>query len=214
MPNHPEVRVRFAPSPTGWLHVGGARTAYFNWLFARQNGGAFVLRVEDTDVARSSETSESGVLDDLAWLGLDWDEGPDRGGPFGPYRQSERLAIYREAADRLLVSGAAYPVLLHRCRARGAASGSTRGGKAAALRRSLPPSHAGRARCRASGGQRPRVCASPSSRATGCSRISCAARCASHPAWSATSCCCARAACRPTTSRASWTMPAMRYHAT
>jgi glutamyl-tRNA synthetase len=109
MPNHPEVRVRFAPSPTGWLHVGGARTAYFNWLFARQNGGAFVLRVEDTDVARSSETSESGVFDDLAWLGLDWDEGPDRGGPFGPYRQSERLAIYREAADRLLVSGAAYP---------------------------------------------------------------------------------------------------------
>src|SRR5262245_48737393 len=104
-----QVRVRFAPSPTGWLHVGGARTAYFNWLFARQHRGAFVVRVEDTDAARSSETSESGVLDDLAWLGLDWDEGPDRDGPFGPYRQSERLALYREAGDRLVASGAAYP---------------------------------------------------------------------------------------------------------
>jgi glutamyl-tRNA synthetase len=89
--------------------VGGARTAYFNWLFARQHGGAFVLRVEDTDVARSSETSESGVLDDLAWLGFDWDEGPDKGGPFGPYRQSERLPLYREAGDRLLARGTAYP---------------------------------------------------------------------------------------------------------
>ena len=109
MPSHPEVRVRFAPSPTGWLHVGGARTAYFNWLFARQHGGAFVLRVEDTDVARSTDVSESGVLDDLAWLGLDWDEGPDKGGPFGPYRQSERLVLYHAAGDRLLASDAAYP---------------------------------------------------------------------------------------------------------
>jgi glutamyl-tRNA synthetase len=103
------VRVRFAPSPTGWLHVGGARTAYFNWLFARQHQGAFVIRVEDTDVARSTEQSESGVLDDLRWLGLTWDEGPDLGGPHGPYRQSERLALYRESADRLMASGLAYP---------------------------------------------------------------------------------------------------------
>ena len=103
------VRVRFAPSPTGWLHVGGARTAYFNWLFARQQGGAFVIRIEDTDVERSSEASEQGVLDDLRWLGLAWDEGPDRGGPFAPYRQSERLGLYREHAGRLLESGAAYP---------------------------------------------------------------------------------------------------------
>src|SRR5262250_3880897 len=103
------VRVRFAPSPTGWLHVGGARTAYFNWLFARQHGGAFVLRVEDTDVQRSSDASESGVLEDLRWLGLEADEGPDRGGPHGPYRQSERLTLYREQADRLLARGAAYP---------------------------------------------------------------------------------------------------------
>jgi nondiscriminating glutamyl-tRNA synthetase len=103
------VRVRFAPSPTGSLHVGGARTAYFNWLFARQHGGALVLRVEDTDVERSSADSESGVLDDLRWLGLDWDEGPDRGGPHGPYRQSERLGLYREHAELLVAQGAAYP---------------------------------------------------------------------------------------------------------
>ncbi|MGH7730946.1 MAG: glutamate--tRNA ligase, partial [Candidatus Eiseniibacteriota bacterium] len=103
------VRVRFAPSPTGFLHVGGARTAYFNWLFARQHGGALVLRIEDTDVERSSADSESGVLDDLRWLGLDWSEGPDRGGPHGPYRQSERLALYRERAELLVAQGAAYP---------------------------------------------------------------------------------------------------------
>ena len=103
------VRVRFAPSPTGWLHVGGARTAYFNWLFARQHGGAFVLRIEDTDVERSSDASEQGVLDDLAWLGLDPDEGPAQGGPHGPYRQSERRALYREQAEALRAQGAAYP---------------------------------------------------------------------------------------------------------
>ena len=89
--------------------MGGARTAYFNWLFARQRGGALVLRIEDTDVERSSEASERGVLDDLRWLDLDWDEGPDRGGPLGPYRQSERLEIYRSWADRALASGPAYP---------------------------------------------------------------------------------------------------------
>ncbi len=102
------VRVRFAPSPTGWLHVGGARTAYFNWLLARQHQGAFVLRIEDTDAARSSDASERGVLDDLRWLGLEWDEGPDAGGPHGPYRQSERLGLYRERADALIAAGRAY----------------------------------------------------------------------------------------------------------
>jgi len=106
-PDRP-VRVRFAPSPTGWLHVGGARTAYFNWLFARQHGGAFVLRIEDTDAERSTAASEAGVLADLRWLDLGWDEGPDVGGPYGPYRQSERLAIYREHAERLRAQGAAY----------------------------------------------------------------------------------------------------------
>jgi nondiscriminating glutamyl-tRNA synthetase len=100
--------VRFAPSPTGHLHVGGARTALFNWLFARREGGAFILRVEDTDRVRSTEESELAVLDDLKWLGLDWDEGPGAGGTFGPYRQSERLDIYREHADRLLEGGAAF----------------------------------------------------------------------------------------------------------
>lgn len=104
-----EVRVRFAPSPTGWLHVGGARTAYFNWLFARQHGGRMVLRIEDTDAERSSAESEAGVLGDLRWLDLDHDEGPDVGGPFGPYRQSERLDVYRAAAARLVAAERAYP---------------------------------------------------------------------------------------------------------
>ncbi len=102
------VRVRFAPSPTGHLHVGSARTALFNWLFARHEGGAFVLRIEDTDLARSTVESERAVLDDLAWLGLAWDEGPDVGGAYGPYRQSERLEIYREHAERLLAEGKAF----------------------------------------------------------------------------------------------------------
>src|SRR3970040_2409249 len=84
-------RVRFAPSPTGYLHVGGARTALFNWLYARRHGGTFVLRIEDTDVARSSSDMVAGILDGLRWLGLNWDEGPGAGGPYGPYLQSERL---------------------------------------------------------------------------------------------------------------------------
>ncbi|NOT33796.1 MAG: glutamate--tRNA ligase [Candidatus Eisenbacteria bacterium] len=103
------MRVRFAPSPTGWLHVGGARTALFNWLFARRHGGVLVLRIEDTDLERSSAASEQAVLEDLAWLELDWDEGPDRGGPHGPYRQSERIALYKERAELLVAQGAAYP---------------------------------------------------------------------------------------------------------
>lgn len=102
------TRVRFAPSPTGLLHVGNARTALFNWLLARGTGGRFVLRIEDTDVERSTEASATAILDDLRWLGLDWDEGPDVGGPYGPYRQSERLDHYRAHAARLLESGAAY----------------------------------------------------------------------------------------------------------
>jgi nondiscriminating glutamyl-tRNA synthetase len=102
------VRVRFAPSPTGHLHVGGARTAIFNWLFARRHGGTFIIRVEDTDQARSTRESEQMVLDDLRWLGLDWEEGPDVGGPHAPYRQSERVDIYSRAAQQLLGSGHAY----------------------------------------------------------------------------------------------------------
>jgi nondiscriminating glutamyl-tRNA synthetase len=102
------VRVRFAPSPTGSLHVGGARTALFNWFFARGQQGSFVLRIEDTDVVRSTAESEGGVLEDLKWLRVDWDEGPDCGGSYGPYRQSERKDIYREFALKLLGSGNAY----------------------------------------------------------------------------------------------------------
>ena len=102
------MRLRFAPSPTGLLHVGNARTALFNWLMARGAGGTFVLRVEDTDVERSTRQSEAGIIEDLRWLGLDWDEGPDVGGSRGPYRQSERLALYQSYADRLIRSGTAY----------------------------------------------------------------------------------------------------------
>jgi glutamyl-tRNA synthetase len=101
MTNEREVRVRFAPSPTGALHIGGARTAYFNWLFARKHGGTFILRIDDTDQQRSTEASYRQILDSLRWLGINWDEGPEVGGPYGPYRQSERLAIYREQLERL-----------------------------------------------------------------------------------------------------------------
>src|SRR3989475_2777213 len=101
-------RVRFAPSPTGYLHVGGARTALFNWLFARRHGGVFVLRIEDTDVERSSAEMVEGILDGLRWLGLDWDEGPHVGGPYAPYFQSERLNRYRQVAQQLVASGSAY----------------------------------------------------------------------------------------------------------
>jgi glutamyl-tRNA synthetase len=102
------VRVRFAPSPTGYLHVGGARTALFNWLYARRHGGTFVLRIEDTDAERSSTDMVTGILDGLTWLGLDWDEGPGVGGPYGPYFQTERVDRHRAAAVRLVASGHAY----------------------------------------------------------------------------------------------------------
>jgi nondiscriminating glutamyl-tRNA synthetase len=102
------VRVRFAPSPTGQLHVGNARTALFNFLFARKTGGAFVLRLEDTDVERSTAEAEKTILEDLHWLSLDWDEGPDRPGNFGPYRQSERLETYRRYVLELLEKEHAY----------------------------------------------------------------------------------------------------------
>jgi glutamyl-tRNA synthetase len=101
-------RVRFAPSPTGYLHVGGARTALFNWLYARRHGGVFVLRIEDTDVERSSDEMVTGILDGLRWLGLDWDEGPDLDGPHAPYFQSQRLEKYRAAARGLVDSGKAF----------------------------------------------------------------------------------------------------------
>lgn len=102
------VRVRFAPSPTGKLHVGGARTAIYNWAFARANGGAFILRIDDTDPTRSTDENEQIIPRAMRWLGLDWDEGPGVGGPCGPYKQTERIAIYREAAQKLMDEGKAY----------------------------------------------------------------------------------------------------------
>jgi len=113
------VRVRIAPSPTGDPHVGTAYIALFNYAFARKHGGQFVLRVEDTDQERSSRSSEVAIFEALRWLGLQWDEGPDVGGPFGPYRQSERTSIYREHADVLLAKGAVYRCFCQRARGAG-----------------------------------------------------------------------------------------------
>lgn len=102
------IRVRFAPSPTGYLHIGGARTALFNWLYARHYQGTFVLRIEDTDRVRSTEEAVQAILDGMKWLGLDWDEGPEKGGEYGPYFQTERLSSYKYFVDQLLDSGNAY----------------------------------------------------------------------------------------------------------
>ena len=132
------VRVRFAPSPTGHLHVGNARTALFNWLLARRHGGVFILRIEDTDAERSTRASEQSILEDLRWLGLTWDEGPDVGGPHAPYRQSERLESYGETADALLARGLAY-----RCFCTPAQLETER---QAALAGGLPPRYSGRCR--------------------------------------------------------------------
>lgn len=103
-----QLRVRFAPSPTGPFHIGGARSALFNWLLARREGGKLILRIEDTDLERSSRESEDNIKEALRWLGIDWDEGVDAGGPYGPYRQTERLGLYREYTDKLLAAGRAY----------------------------------------------------------------------------------------------------------
>ena len=157
------VRVRFAPSPTGQLHVGNARTALFNWLFARGRGGLFILRIEDTDIERSEARYEPQLMADLKWLGLDWDEGPDVGGAHGPYRQSDRLHLYRKYAEQLIASGAAYycfcsaeqleadrqaalaegrqPKYSGRCRAIPAAQAGARRqrGEGASVRLNIPP---------------------------------------------------------------------------
>jgi len=101
-------RLRFAPSPTGYLHIGGARTALFNWLWARRTGGRFILRIEDTDQGRSTKEAEEAIFDGLRWLGLEWDEGPGLGGPHGPYFQMQRLELYRSYTERLMARGRAY----------------------------------------------------------------------------------------------------------
>jgi nondiscriminating glutamyl-tRNA synthetase len=132
------MRVRFAPSPTGLLHVGNARTALFNWLLARGSGGTFVLRIEDTDAERSTRESERGILEDLTWLGLQWDEGPDVGGAHGPYRQSERLGLYLSYARELVQSAKAYYCF---CSAE-----QLEADRRAALEAGRPPQYAGRCR--------------------------------------------------------------------
>ena len=132
------VRTRVAPSPTGDPHVGTAYVALVNYCFARKHGGEFILRIEDTDQARSTAESERAILETLHWCGLDWDEGPDVGGPHGPYRQSERSAIYREYAEKLLASGHAFKCFCTPQRLGGDARGAARRRAAAALRRLLP----------------------------------------------------------------------------
>src|SRR6201992_898784 len=104
----PPVRVRFAPSPTGYLHIGGGRTALFNWLWARQQKGTFILRIEDTDRERSTQASVQAILDGMKWMGLDWDEGPEVGGPHEPYFQTQRLKTYDAYAEKLIAGGKAY----------------------------------------------------------------------------------------------------------
>jgi glutamyl-tRNA synthetase/nondiscriminating glutamyl-tRNA synthetase len=132
------MRVRFAPSPTGHLHVGNARTALFNWLMARGSQGTFILRIEDTDVERSTRDSEAAILEDLRWLGLLWDEGPDVGGPHGPYRQSERLHLYHSYANELIAAGHAYHCF---CSAE-----RLEADRQAAIASGLPPRYAGTCR--------------------------------------------------------------------
>ena len=132
------LRVRFAPSPTGHLHVGNARTALFNWLLARGQGGTFILRIEDTDAERSTAVSEASILEDLRWLGLDWDEGPDAGGPHGPYRQSERLTLYLSYAQDLLSRGLAYHCFC--------SPGQLEQERQAAFAANQPPKYSGRCR--------------------------------------------------------------------
>jgi glutamyl-tRNA synthetase len=132
------VRTRFAPAPSGSLHVGNVRTGLFSWAFARHHGGAFVLRIEDTDASRVTEEAVNGATESLRWLGIDWDEGPDVGGPRGPYRQSERMDIYREHVDRLLAQGDAYPCYC--------TEEELKERNAAAIERGNPPGYDGRCR--------------------------------------------------------------------
>ena len=145
----PGMRVRFAPSPTGQLHVGNARTALFNWLLARGHEGTFVFRIEDTDTERSTRASEESILDDIRWLGLGWDEGPDVGGPFGPYRQTDRFDLYHEAVRDVIAREHAYYCF---CSTEQLASE-----REAALAANLPPKYSGRCRAVPAADARARV---------------------------------------------------------
>jgi glutamyl-tRNA synthetase len=143
------MRLRFAPSPTGQLHVGNARTALFNWLLARRTGGEFVLRIEDTDAERSTRESEAGIIRDLRWMGLEWDEGPDVGGPLGPYRQSERLHLYTSYGNELLAAGRAYYCFCSAARLEAE--------RQAAIAEGRPPRYSGRCRSMDAADARARV---------------------------------------------------------
>ncbi len=131
-------RVRFAPSPTGDLHVGNARTALFNFLFARHEGGAFVLRIEDTDRVRTSEAFEKGIISDLRWLSVEWDEGPGKNGPYAPYHQYGRLELYRGYLERLIAAGRVYPCYC--------TEEELESERAALIARGLPPRYLGKCR--------------------------------------------------------------------
>jgi nondiscriminating glutamyl-tRNA synthetase len=195
------MRVRFAPSPTGHLHVGNVRTALFNWLLARGHQGAFILRIEDTDVERSTVESDATIVDDLRWLGLDWDEGPEVGGPVGPYRSSERLDIYRSRARALLEEGRAYYCFC--------TPDQLDAERKTALANNLPAKYSGRcARIDAveqiaasSQEKRPPYDSGRRRIARWCSPTSSVARFGFTPMSSAIRCCCARMVILPTTSR-------------
>ena len=146
-------RVRFAPSPTGYLHVGGARTALFNWLFARHHGGTLVLRIEDTDLERSTAEMVEGILQGMRWLGLDWDE--------GPYHQTQRMEMYRQSAAKLLGLRTCLLLLLHQGRTGAAPRGCDRRGPPASLRRHLPEDFSRGRRADAAPPAKPQPCVSP-----------------------------------------------------
>jgi nondiscriminating glutamyl-tRNA synthetase len=195
------MRVRFAPSPTGHLHVGNARTALFNWLAARHAGGTFLLRIEDTDTERSTRESESAILADLRWLGLTWDEGVEAGGAVGPYRQSERLDIYADHAQRLLATGHAY-----RCFCSAEKLETER---QSLLRQGLPPKYLGTCRtippaeatARVASGEQAVIRLRVPGAARSASTTSSAGPSPFIPTSSATPCSFARTACLPTTTR-------------
>lgn len=135
-----KVRVRFAPAPTGHLHIGNIRTFLFNWLFARHYNGEVILRIEDTDVTRSQDEAYDAIVDDLRWLGLDWDEGYSVGGLYGPYRQSERLDLYRKYR-RLDIKGRCVFMFLHSRRARGGTHSIPCQRQDASVQREVPEPH-------------------------------------------------------------------------
>ena len=132
------MRVRFAPSPTGHLHVGNARTALFNWLLARGQNGTFILRIEDTDLERSTRASEQAILEDLRWMGLQWDEGVEAGGAYGPYRQTERMQSYVDHTNRLLAEGKGYYCFCSAETLEAHRKAQLAAGTAAEIRRHLP----------------------------------------------------------------------------